>query len=382
MATAKFKSHFHAPHGHKLFRANSSNSVLDRPIDEEQKQKEKDFIQCYECNGPSLTPDQIAEDPRNKEVGLASKQLRIGDFSLIKTIGTGTFARVWLACLAGSPKDGQKVFALKILRKVDIIRLKQVEHIKNERNTLAAVAGHPFITTMITSFSDKDCLYMLLDYCPGGELFTYLRRAQKFDEDTARFYAAEIVLIIEYLHDHKGIAYRDLKPENILIDAEGHLKLVDFGFAKELSNRHGTAVDWWAFGILVFEFLVGQPPFWNQNPMKIYELIIEGRVKYPKEMSPEARDLISGLCTVNPSQRLGNISSGKQSGTALVKAHKFFEPIDWDALYHRKIKGPIIPKVKCASDSSNFDNYDPPAESKSEYTKDMATRYDHEFKDF
>ena len=110
--------------------------------------------------------------------------------------------------------------------------------------------------------------------------------------------------------------------------------------------------------------------------------IVEGKIKYPKEMSPEPRDLIGGLCTVNPNQRLGNISSGGQSGTALVKAHPFFKTIDWDALYHRKIKGPIIPKVKHAADSSNFDNYDPPAESKSEYTREMASRYDHEFKDF
>ena len=136
MATAKFKSHFHAPHGHKLFRSNSSNLVNEKPIDEEQKQKEKNFIACFECNGPPLSPSQIAENPRNKEVGVASKQLRVGDFELIKTIGTGevamedrkpktelfrlgTFARVWLSRLAGSPKEGQKVFALKILRKVD-----------------------------------------------------------------------------------------------------------------------------------------------------------------------------------------------------------------------------------------------------------------------
>ncbi|KAL2043949.1 hypothetical protein N7G274_003469 [Stereocaulon virgatum] len=413
MATAKFKSHFHAPHGHHLFRSNSANLLNEKPIDEEQKQKEKDFIACYECNGPSLSPSEIAENPRNKEVGVASKQLRVGDFELIKTIGTGTFARVWLTCLAGSPKEGQKVFALKILRKVDIIRLKQVEHIKNERNTLAAVAGHPFITTMITSFSDRDSLYMLLDYCPGGEVFTYLRRAHQFDEETSRFYAAEIVLILEFLHD-QGIAYRDLKPENILIDGEGHLKLVDFGFAKKILNRetytlcgtpeylapevirssgkaklikpffagHGTAVDWWAFGILIFEFLVGQPPFWNQNPMKIYELIVEGKIKFPSSVSSDARDLISGLCTVNPSQRLGNIAKGGSSGTACVKSHPFFKTIDWDALYQRKSKGPIIPKVRHPADASNFDHYDPPSESKSEYTKDMASKYDHEFKDF
>lgn len=148
MATAKFKSHFHAPHGHHLFRSNSSNSVYDKPIDEEQKQKEKDFIACFECNGEPLEPSEIAEHPRNKEVGAPSKQLRVGDFQLIKTIGTGTytyfaafnlhvtasqadnlsgtFARVWLSCLADSSKEGQKCFALKILKKVDSKRSWQI----------------------------------------------------------------------------------------------------------------------------------------------------------------------------------------------------------------------------------------------------------------
>lgn len=186
---------------------------------------------------------------------------------------------------------------------------------RNERNVLGGVAGHPFITTMVASFQDSDTLYMLLEYCPGGEVFSYLRRARRFNEATSQFYAAEIVLILEFLHDKQGVAYRDLKPENILIDADGHLKLVDFGFAKKVENResscaahgsrtitrqqhtdnfagetytlcgtpeylapevirntgHGLAVDWWAFGILIYEFLVGQPPFWDQNPMKIYE---------------------------------------------------------------------------------------------------------------
>lgn len=202
-----------------------------------QREEEKQRLTEWENEKRTLEPNEVAESPSKKPVGHSSKYLRKEDFELIKTLGTGTFARVWLAKIANrKEKDTNKVFALKILRKVDVIRLKQVEHVRNERNVLAAVAGHPFITTMVASFQDNDTLYMLLDYCPGGEVFSYLRRARRFNEPTSQFYAAEIVLILEFLHGKQGVAYRDLKPENILIDAEGHLKLVDFGFAKKIDN--------------------------------------------------------------------------------------------------------------------------------------------------
>ena len=192
------------------------------------REEEKQKLAEWEGNKRTLEPSEVAASPNKKPVGHSSKYLRREDFDLIKTLGTGTFARVWLAKIANrKERDNNKVFALKILRKVDVIRLKQVEHVRNERNVLAAVAGHPFITTMVASFQDQDTLYMLLDYCPGGEVFSYLRRAKRFNEPTSQFYAAEIVLILEFLHEKQGVAYRDLKPENILIDAEGHLKLVD-----------------------------------------------------------------------------------------------------------------------------------------------------------
>ncbi|KAK3045085.1 hypothetical protein LTS18_014614, partial [Coniosporium uncinatum] len=352
-------------------------------------------------NKESLPVEEITRKPQDKPVGHSTK-LRLNDFELIKTLGTGTFARVWLARMcSGQNVDRNKVYALKILRKADVIRLKQVEHVRNERNVLAAVAGHPFITTMVASFQDHDCLYMLLDYCPGGEVFSYLRRARRFNEPTSQFYAAEIVLILEFLHEKEGVAYRDLKPENILIDADGHLKLVDFGFAKKVGNRetytlcgtpeylapevirntgHGCAVDWWAFGILVYEFVVGQPPFWDQNPMKIYEQIVEGNVRYPSAMSPDARDLIGKLCTVDTSKRLGNI----KGGAGAVKSHPWFRNIDWDELYYRKNQGPIVPHLRGPADTKNFDEYDPePDESEREkYTTELRNKWEKNFVDF
>ncbi|KAI9676127.1 MAG: serine/threonine protein kinase, AGC [Caeruleum heppii] len=349
-----------------------------------------------------LPPTEIDQDPAEKQLGKSSRNLQLSDFELLRTLGTGTFARVWLARLTRPGHediDANKVFALKILRKADVIKLKQVEHVQNEREILAAVAGHPFITTLIASFADHDCLYMLLDYCPGGEVFTYLRRAKRFDTPTTQFYAAEILLILEFLHEHKGVVYRDMKPENLLIDAEGHIKLVDFGFAKKLGDRetytlcgtpeylapeviqskgHDISVDWWAFGILIYEFLVGQPPFWDQNPMKIYEKIVNDTLRFPRGMPPAAEDMIRLLCTKDRSRRLGNLAAG----AADVKQHPFFEGIDWDALYYRRMRGPIVPKVQHAADSSNFDEYPAEKSDKEPYTEELRRKHEDAFRDF
>jgi protein kinase A len=194
-------------------------------------------------HAPQSPPvEEVLERAGLDEVGESSETLSIHDFELVKTLGTGTFARVWLVKLRGGDgndkqSDKDRIYALKVLRKAEVVRLKQVDHVNHERSILSDVAGHPFITTLITTFSDHDSLYMLLDYCPGGEIFSYLRKAKRFEENVAKFYAAEIVLILEFLHESEGVAYRDLKPENILLDAEGHVKLVDFGFAKRVRDR-------------------------------------------------------------------------------------------------------------------------------------------------
>jgi serine/threonine protein kinase len=301
--------------------------------------------------------------------------------------------------------------------------------VRHERQILADVRGHPFITSFVASFSDHEFLYILLDYVPGGELFTYLRKFRRFDESMARFYAAEIVLILEHLHEQQGgIAYRDMKPENLLLDAEGHIKLVDFGFAKRLGNNesghpvetytlcgtpeylapevihnkgHTTAVDWWALGILIYEFLTGYPPFWHQNPIEIYKQyvpsphppvppfppsnptthrIVEKPIVFPQEppISDAAKDIIRQFCTVDRSRRLGNVSGG----AAKVKAHPFFAGVDWDAVYQKRHRGPIIPPVRYPGDAQCFDIYPEEDANKEEYTNEMADRYDEYFEDF
>lgn len=352
---------------------------------------------------------QSQRDGGDEPFDLTTHKLGLEDFQRVRTLGTGTFARVVLVRPShGTEADRSKVYALKILRKTEVIKLKQIDHVRHERQILADLSGHPFITNFVASFSDHTFLYLLLDYIPGGELFTYLRKFRRFDEDMARFYAAEIVLVLEYLHEKQGgVAYRDMKPENLLLDAEGHIKLVDFGFAKRLGNNndehatetytlcgtpeylapevihnkgHTTAVDWWALGILIYEFLTGYPPFWHQNPIEIYKQIVEKPVVFPQDppISDEAKDIIRQFCTVDRSRRLGNISGG----AAKVKAHPFFANVDWDAMIQRRHRGPIIPPIRYPGDAQCFDIYPEDDVTRDEYTDEMAEKYDDYFKDF
>ncbi|KAF7168789.1 hypothetical protein CNMCM5623_001763 [Aspergillus felis] len=396
MATGKTEPSTHS----EIQSSSPSSRAVDTPLENVHEREKQMVASLRPPHQRSVNPFVIKDRPEEKQLGISTRSLRISDFSLIKTLGTGTFARVWLARFKDEAIRRDNVYALKVLRKADVIKLKQVEHVRNERKALAVVAGHPFITTLIATFSDEQSLYMLLDYCPGGEIFSYLRRARRFNENTSRFYAAEITLTIEYLHDVEGVVYRDLKPENILLDADGHIKLVDFGFAKQINDRetytlcgtpeylapevihnsgHGLAVDWWALGILIYEFLVGQPPFWDQNPMRIYEQIVEGRLRFPSSMSPAAQNIISCLCKTNPSERLGHISGG----SARVKAHPFFEEINWDDLFHRRMKGPIIPRVDHPADTGNFEDYpDEDVRGQVIYTDDMKKKYEALFSDF
>lgn len=231
------------------------------------------------------------------------RNFQLEEFDVIRTIGTGTFARV---CLCRD-KVTSSYYALKILEMADVIKLKQVEHVKNEKAILQQIKS-PFIIDLAWTTHDDNSLYMLFEYVCGGELFTYLRNTGRFSSATASFYAAEVVVALEYLHKQQ-IVYRDLKPENLLLDKEGHLKLTDFGFAKILNDRtwtlcgtpeylapeiiqskgHNKAVDWWALGILVYEMLAGYPPFFDENPFAIYEKILAGKIEWPRHIDPVAK---------------------------------------------------------------------------------------------
>lgn len=295
------------------------------------------------------------------------KKLKLEDYEIKQTLGTGSFGRVKLS----KHKSTGKYVALKMLKKAEIIRLKQVDHVLSENSILGSIS-HPFIVNMDGFCQDERYLYLVLEYIPGGELFTYLRSVGSLEEAHAAFYAAQVVLIFEYLHS-KNIIYRDLKPENVLIASDGYLKLTDFGFAKVVDGRtytlcgtpeylapeillnkgHGKPVDWWTLGILIYEMNAGIDPFTDDDPMEIYQKILKGKIKFPKDFDKNCKSLVKHLLVSDLSKRFGNL----KNGVADIKNHRWFANINWDWLLQKKIQAPYLPKVKSPDDTSNFNSY-------------------------
>ena len=297
------------------------------------------------------------------------KKVKLSDFEKMQTVGLGSFGRVRLCRY----KKNDKVYVMKILKKMEIIKQKQVDHVFSEFNILS-VLNHPFIVQLVgLNFDDPKYLYFIIEYVQGGELFTLLRTRGSFPLEQAKFYTAHIITIFEYLHG-KNIIYRDLKPENILINKNGYLKLTDFGFAKYLNNEktytlcgtpeylapeiilnkgHGKPVDWWTMGILLYEMLVGIDPFSDDDPMQIYQKIIKGKINFPKDFDKNAKSLIKHLLTADTTKRYGCLKNGVKD----ILNHRLFIGYDWKNFVFLKMQPPYIPPIKSATDSSNFESY-------------------------
>ncbi|KAF1344534.1 kinase-like domain-containing protein [Delphinella strobiligena] len=313
----------------------------------------------------SSLPVQASANPVRETKG----KYTLTDFQISRTLGTGSFGRVHLV----QSKHNQRFYAVKVLKKAQVVKMKQVEHTNDERRMLQKVK-HPFLITLWGTFQDSKNLYMVMDFIEGGELFSLLRKSQRFPNPVAKFYAAEVTLALDYLHS-LNIIYRDLKPENLLLDRHGHLKITDFGFAKEVpditwtlcgtpdylapevvsSKGYNKSVDWWSLGILIFEMLCGFTPFWDSgSPLKIYENILRGRVKYPPYVHPDAQDLLSKLITHDLTKRLGNLHGGSKD----VMQHPWFAEVTWERLAKKDIDAPYVPPVRGGQgDASLFDKY-------------------------
>jgi len=314
---------------------------------------------------PSGTINSYLADDSDSES--CAEELTLESLTWVATLGVGGFGRVEL--VTGGIDN--MPFALKKMKKNEIQDRKQQQHILNEKSIMLSCSS-PFIVQLYQTFQDSKYLYMLMEPCLGGELWTVLRNSKRFNDSTARFYVACVILAFDYLHD-KGVIYRDLKPENLLLDSAGYVKLTDFGFAKQLAveekawtfcgtpeyvapeiitnKSHDYRADIWSIGILVYELLTGAPPFTNKaNPAQVYPEILKGirGVHFPSCISASASEIIRQCCRLSPSQR---------PSLKILKHFIWFAGLDWVRLADRSLPPPSVPRISSAVDSSNFDSY-------------------------
>lgn len=293
--------------------------------------------------------------------------LTIDDFELITVIGKGSFGKV----MQVRKRDTSRIYALKTIRKAHIVHRNEITHTLAERLVLAQV-NSPFIVPLKFSFQSEQKLYLVLAFVNGGELFHHLQREQRFNEERARFYSAELLLALEHLHE-LDVVYRDLKPENILLDFTGHIALCDFGLCKlnmKANDKTNTfcgtpeylapeilcgqgynkTIDWWTLGVLLYEMLSGLPPFYDENTDTMYQKILNDPLLFGPEISSEAQSILTGLLTRDPTRRLG------VNGAEEIRRHPFFENhLDFKLLAQKKIHPPFKPSVASPVDVSNFD---------------------------
>ncbi|XP_071442036.1 RAC-beta serine/threonine-protein kinase B [Hetaerina americana] len=297
------------------------------------------------------------------------RKVTLENFEFLKVLGKGTYGKVVLC----REKATGHLYAIKILKKEVIIQKNEVAHTLTEKRVFQNTS-HPFLISLKYSFQTADRLCFVMEYVNGGDLFFHLSRVRVFPEERTRFYGAEIISALGYLHS-KGIIYRDLKLENLLLDKDGHIKIADFGLCKEditfgrttktfcgtpeyiapevlEDNDYGMAVDWWGVGIVMYEMLFGRLPFYNKNHEKLFALIVTENVKFPKTVSAEARDMLAGLLVKDPKNRLGGGIEDAQE----IMRHPFFNSINWNDLLQAKITPPFKPQVTSDTDTCYFDS--------------------------
>ena len=288
------------------------------------------------------------------------KKLTPDDFEMLCLVGQGAFGKVFQV----RKKDSGSVYAMKVMRKETIIEREQTDYMRAERDILTVI-HHPYVVTLRYSFQTSQKLYLIMDFVNGGHLFFWLYRQGLFDTALTRFYTAEIVCAIGHLHS-LNIMHRDLKPENILLDNEGHVKITDFGLAKQQDPKstkranslvgsidymapeilqatgHGKTADWWSVGVLMYEMLTGQLPFRGKNKPAIQKAICSHKLKTPSFLPGDATQLIKGLLDRQQDRRLGV----GPDGTDTVKGHAFFKAVDWSKIEVRGVSPPFRPTVQ------------------------------------
>ncbi|NP_001191303.1 protein kinase C zeta type [Sus scrofa] len=306
-----------------------------------------------------------------------SQGLGLQDFDLIRVIGRGSYAKVLLVRL----KKSDQVYAMKVVKKELVHDDEDIDWVQTEKHVFEQASSNPFLVGLHSCFQTTSRLFLVIEYVNGGDLMFHMQRQRKLPEEHARFYAAEICIALNFLHE-RGIIYRDLKLDNVLLDADGHIKLTDYGMCKEglgpgdttstfcgtpnyiapeilRGEEYGFSVDWWALGVLMFEMMAGRSPFdiITDNPDMntedyLFQVILEKPIRIPRFLSVKASHVLKGFLNKDPKERLG---CRPQTGFSDIKSHAFFRSIDWDLLGKKQALPPFQPQI---TDDYGLDNFD------------------------
>lgn len=352
-----------------------------RPVQQQQSPPPQSQQQIYQPSAPTPKPQPEAVPSPAPGAGKPPLPLatdpgtgqRIGldHFNFLAVLGKGNFGKVMLA----ETKKSRRLYAIKVLKKEFIIENDEVESIRSEKRVflVANRERHPFLTNLHACFQTETRVYFVMEYVSGGDLMLHIQRGS-FGTKRAQFYAAEVCLALKYFHEN-GVIYRDLKLDNILLTLDGHIKIADYGLCKEdmwfgsttgtfcgtpefmapeilLDKKYGRAVDWWAFGVLIYQMLLQQSPFRGEDEDEIYDAILADEPLYPIHMPRDSVSILQKLLTREPDQRLGSGPTDAQE----IMNQPFFRNTNWDDIYHKRVAPPFLPQIKNATDTSNFDS--------------------------
>ncbi|KAG8862446.1 Serine/threonine kinase [Tulasnella sp. 330] len=356
------------------------NAVPDRMSYAQSSERPGSIVGPSDAMPFTTSPTQSPTQPSQQQVQRKPRRkVGLDDFNFLAVLGKGNFGKVMLA----EEKKSNGLYAIKVLKKEFIIDNDEVESTRSEKRVFLAAARerHPFLLGLHSCFQTETRVYFVMEYVSGGDLMLHIQRKQ-FSLRQAKFYSCEVLLALEYFHAN-GIIYRDLKLDNILLTLDGHVKVADYGLCKEemwygnttgtfcgtpefmapeilLEQKYGRAVDWWAFGVLVYEMLLGQSPFRGDDEDEIFDAILEDEPLYPITMPRDAVSVLQKLLTRDPTRRLG---AGKADAED-IKRHPFFKDVSWDDVLNKRIPPPYYPTITSAADTSNFD---------SEFTREQPT---------
>ncbi|XP_058979730.1 atypical protein kinase C-like isoform X1 [Musca domestica] len=308
----------------------------------------------------------------------SQRQFSLDDFELIRVIGRGSYAKVLMVEL----KKTRRIYAMKVIKKALVTDDEDIDWVQTEKHVFETASNHPFLVGLHSCFQTPSRLFFVIEFVRGGDLMYHMQRQRRLPEEHARFYAAEISLALNFLHE-KGIIYRDLKLDNVLLDHEGHIKLTDYGMCKEgirpgdttstfcgtpnyiapeilRGEDYGFSVDWWALGVLLYEMLAGRSPFdiagASENPDQntedyLFQVILEKTIRIPRSLSVKAASVLKGFLNKNPADRLG---CHRETAFMDIKNHPFFKVIDWEMLAYKQVTPPFKPRLDSDRDLANF----------------------------